>query len=938
MKRAPHLLWRGIRYGASSVLAFGVWTLWLGLALLLAGQIYIASTSRLEVPAFLLRALEERLAVSGIRATFGRTTFDPTGRVLIEEVRVSLAGFADPVIAIRAVYTRLDPWSLALGRFEPREVRIMDATVAVPAMLSPSGRAEEILRDLDATLVPREHELALTQFSARVAGIALSAHGAVHIPPLGAATAAPLPAADFLARNFAALCRQLVATADKLSVLDQPALDLALAPSDSRLAVAKVSLFARGVKLTQPLPVQLSGLRVATQFPLIGDAPVAVHLDVAADELQLPFAAMARQARISIRGQLRPGQFAFEPAEAELTASSLDAEGYSVRSLAARLLPGPLPRFSAAASGQIMGAPLAVRAEADFQARTATLHFDGAIAPAALDPLSARLGVDVKKFFDFAALECADGEVRFGPGWRFETVSTRAKLRGIDAYHVHMDEGRAVVEFDGRHFHSPEAWARIGENYARGTYEHDLVTRDYRFLLEGRLRPLDISGWFQSGWWERFFKQFELPDAPPTASVDVQGRWTEGRRSAVFIFVEPVAPVIRGAKFDLARALLFVRPAFYDALELYATRDTGSVRGTFTYVTDPATFAWRRLDFDLASSLDPAVATTMLGAAGADFLAPYTFAQPPALKLSAQLAGPEAPGGAHQNLRIDARSPGEFRFHDFPFENIAFTATVHDDEIAIDNLRAGFADGVATGRTKVWGVGAERRLRFDYTLKDASLGRAAAALQRFSAQRAGAQPPVPGKFVQEKANVRLDLTASAEGRYDDPFSYKGEGVAQLQGAEIGEVPLLGVLSEVLKFTALRFTSAHATFKIDANKLAFSEFNLRGANSAIDAHGDYALDRHELNFKAKIFPFHESGNLLKSVVGAVLTPFSEVFEVNLTGPLDKPSVVLTVGPTNLLRPLAPVENPPPTKPADPATPAPATAPAKPPGSETTPKSS
>jgi hypothetical protein len=493
----------------------------------------------------------------------------------------------------------------------------------------------------------------------------------------------------------------------------------------------------------------------------------------------------------------------------------------------------------------------------------------------------------------------------------------RTVVQGIDAYHVHMDEGRAVVEFDGRHFRSPEAWGRIGENFASGTYDHDLATRDFRFLLTGQLRPLDISGWF-GPWWPNFFNDFELPAAPPRASVDIQGRWGEGRYSSNFVFVETTGPVIRGTKLDFARARLFIRPAFYDGMELFATSGTGTARGTFTYTTDPATFAWQRLDLDLVSTIDPAVAGQLIGPGGANAFAPFAFAQTPALKISGRLDGPAGPEGSHQSLNIEARSAAEFRLQGFPLENIAFTAAVRDDKITVDNLRAGFAGGVATGRVKLSGIGADRRVSADLALKDASLGRAAAILQNYAARLHGLPPPPAGKFVQEKANVRLDFTASAEGRYSDPFSYHGEGNATMQGPGLGEVPLLGLLSELLKFTALHFTSATTKFKLDGAKVAFSEFNLRGANSAIEAHGDYSLDRSELDFKAKILPFQESGNILKTAIGAVLTPLSSVFEVVLTGSLEKPQWAFAIGPTNLLRSLAPEE----TAPAKPAEPPPA----------------
>ena len=897
---------QGARWCAACVWSFAVWTLWLALALLLAVQIYIASTNELELPGFVLRELEARLTASGVQPAFGRATFDPSGRVLIENVRLSLPAFAEPVVSVRAAYVRLDPWALAVGKFEPREVRVTGASWAVPAMLSPSGRSEEILRDLDATIVPGENELTIEQLVARVAGVVVSAHGVVHVPAAGPAHAASLPVADFLAHNFPALCRQLVALSEQLAALESPVLHLELAPSESRGAIASAMLLARSYQLAAPVPVHATGLRIVTKFPLLGDAPVAARLELTADELQLPFDATARRVRAAVRGTLHPTQLRYEPRDFQLTAESVTAAGFTAGPVAAQLTPGPLPRIDADIVAELLGAPFAVHAETDFAARTAQLHFAGAVSPGIFGPLTNRLGVDVRRWFSFETLACSDGEARFGPEWKFQNVTARVALRGIDAYHVRIDEGRAVVEFDGRQFHSPEAWARIGENFARGTYDHDIKSRDYRFLLEGRLRPLEISGWFPSGWWANFFKQFELPAAPPDASVDVQGRWGEGRRSAVFVYVDTKELVIRGAKFDHTRARLFIRPAFYDGLELLATRDRGAARGTFTFTTDPTTFAWQQFDLDAVSTIDPALAAQIIGPAGAGFLAPFHFAQPPALKLAGRLTGPAAPEGARQSLRIEGRSDGEFRLHDFPLDRLAFTATLHDDALTLDPVEAGFAGGTATGRTKLWGRDRERRVSFDYTLKDASLGGAVKALQEYSARQRGAPPAAPGKFLTEHANVRVDLAAAAEGRYGDPFSYHGAGTATLQGAGLGEVRLLGLLSELLKFTALRFSTAQASFKIDGTKLVFPDVKLSGANSAIDARGDYALDKRALDFTARIFPFHESGNIIKKGLEVVLSPLTTVFEVKLTGTLDDPKWGLVLGPTNLLRALAPGE--------------------------------
>src|SRR6187549_3700375 len=95
--------------------AFALWTLWLGLVLALAFQIYIASSRELAVPDFLLRQMERKCADAGLRVSFARTSFDPTGRVLFEDVRFSLPEFPEPIITARALYVSLNPWSLAVG-------------------------------------------------------------------------------------------------------------------------------------------------------------------------------------------------------------------------------------------------------------------------------------------------------------------------------------------------------------------------------------------------------------------------------------------------------------------------------------------------------------------------------------------------------------------------------------------------------------------------------------------------------------------------------------------------------------------------------------------------------------------------------------------------------------------------------------------------------
>jgi hypothetical protein len=909
MKRFAQLCGFAARTLGAWALSFALWTLWLGLALLLAFQLYVATAREVAVPGFVLRALEERLERAGFRAKFGRTAFDLAGRVHVENLALALPAFAEPVLTARAVAVQLDPWLLALGRVEAREVRLGGVAVAVPAMLSPSGRAEEVLRDTAAVFEPGRRSVIVRQLSGHLGGLVLAARGTIAFGALAGATEPrPDPLAE-IGRRFPAWCRQALAVTAAIARCDAPALDLEFSPSESGATTAiRVQAIARAVRLPDPLGGEVRDAAVATRLLLLGDAPPS-DIAVAAGEARLADGTRAAGVSARILGRVRFDGAQFDLRELRLTADALAAQGVAATALAAQVFPGPLPALEVAAVARVLGAPLAVQAAGDAAERRGTVRFHGEISPAILGVIGARTGADVKRFFDFDSLAIERGEARFAAGGKFEGLTARMALPVVRAYGVTMTDGRVRAELEPGRFRAPEAFARIGESFARGSYEHDLATHRHRFLLAGRLRPLEISAWFRSGWWQRFFEQFDFARAAPEAEVDVQGVWREGRQSRVFVFADAAGPTIRSAALDRVRTRLFIRSGAIDGLELLATRGAGAAAGTFLYTNEPATGEWRTVALNLDSTLELPTVATLVGPAAAGIFRPFQLAQAPIAQVAARFAHAAAPGGAVTQVKIDARAAGEFRFQGFPLQDVSFKAAVDRDRLTVDELRGMFAGGRLSGQVRAWGLGAQRRVGFDLALADASLGPLVTGVSAFFAARRGEPPAPPGKFVQEKAAVHVDLAAAAEGAYDDPLSYRGAGSAVLSGAEIGEVPMLGALSGLLKFTALRFTAARGNFRIEGPRLVFPDLKLRGANSAIDGQGTYALDRGVLDINAKIFPFQESDSLIKTVVGAVLTPLSNAFEVHLTGPLTKPEWAFAN--------FSPTPTPAPTEPAPPA---------------------
>ncbi len=906
--------WQGTRWCSAGVLGLVRWTLWLALCLLLGVQAWIAGSHELAVPGFVLRLFEQRLAASHVEVKFGHARFDPSGRILLEDLRLFLPAYGEPIAATPAAYLELDPWALLSGKFEPHRLHLSGTRFAVPAMLSRSGRAEDFVRELDATLRLQDHELVIEHLTARVAGIAVVARGSLHLLSRPEARLDPLPLPGYLAAHYPDICRQLIRLADRLTGLDQPELRVDLTPSPTRGAIATVTVVARGLQLATPVALTARGLHLTTRFPLQGDTPVMAPLTLAVEDLALPGDLALHDVHAWLRGSLQPAQYTFDPREMLLSSARVSARGFTLTGLAARLEAGPLPRLQGELVAACDGQRLALRGEADLGRQTAGLQFQGALSPALLEPIGRALRHDLRPYVGFASPVALDARATFAPGWTFTGLTGPVLARQVDAFHVPIDEVGGAFEFDGTRFLAREAHARLGDNRAEGSFEQDFSNRSFRFLLAGRLRPLAISGWFGK-WWPGFFRDFEFPLAPPEASVDVAGVWGQGRLTTVFAFADSTAPVIHGVSFDHARTLLFIRPNFFDGLELFATLGSAAARGTFTRQIDPGSYALIGMDLDFTSTLPLEVPARVFGPAVAEQLAPFRFSTPPAVKLQARFDGPASPTGVHQTMQIQAQSSGEFSFHGFPLSNLAVQATLHDDEVVLRDVAVNFASGVARGQARVWGREPDRRLGFDLALRDGSLGQAVRVMEEFSAQRHGVPPPPPGKFVHDKAGVKLGLAASAEGRYSDPYSYRGHGYATVEGATLGEVPMLGLLSELLPFTSLRFTTARANFTVDGPSLIFAQFNATGANSAIDAHGRYDLPQHTLDFKARVNPFQESKFLPSVVIGAMLMPFATVLEVKLTGTLDKPAWDFVNGPTNFLRNLAKPSAPPsPAKPA------------------------
>ena len=914
-------LWSTCRWCGSCACSFARWTLWLLLSALLALQLYVLAARQFPVPAFLLRALESRLAGSQLTVHFRHAIFDPSGRVLAEDVRLESQAYAEPLFTARAIYVRLDPWALLAGQFDPREICVAQANLFVPAMLSPTGRTEAFVSDGDFTayFTPRQRTIKLAQFNCRIENLVVTAQGELHLPEMANSTATGmLPLAEFIAKNYPHLSRQLASFDDELASLDEPQLQIEFTTSDTRGALVTAVLNARAFHRKTPWPMRATELRATAKMPLLGQAAAPASLDLSAAEFFLPTRANTQAVRMQVQGIVWPGQLRFILRTLDFSAAIFGGWSVQGTDLLAHLTPGPVSGVQAEIAGVIAGTPVSLHGQADLKAQNASVGFDLALGPALLAQVSARMHRHLPSLLAFTSPIALRGDAEFADGWHLADLSTHFEGKHLTVKGVPVDAVRGWADLRGHDLNVTDVILHQHDNFASGSYSMNTSTLDYRFLLHGRLRPLDIANWFHPEW-GGFWKDFSFPSVPPEGDADAQGTWGPANRSDVFVFADAASPVVHGVPFDRVRVILHIVDGnYYDAREVLLVRGARTARGRFTRLVDPVKDTWSRMEFDATSNLDLTESAGIFGKDGEDFIAPFKFAQPPTVHAAGVLFSPAAPGGEHKLVQIVVASSGLFELYGFPLNDVSFDATLRDDDIDLPRIDAVFSEGALRGRAFLTGPDATRWMHFDFHLADASLVHTITTVDDFLAEQNNQPPDPPTKFIQSAPDIRFNLDARAEGHYHDPLSFTGSGDTSLSGTELIKIHLLGLLSPLLPAASLRFTDAQANFMIEQNKLSFPEINVTGANSTIKAKGDYWLDKKALEFNAKVYPFGESKFLPSQVLNKFLTPVSILAEVKLTGTLDQPKWAFAYGPTNFFRKLTqsksspPAEKPAPTE--------------------------
>ena len=880
-----------------------LWSLWLLMIAAAGLQLYGISAHELAVPGPVRRLIERRLSERGFDFQFTRGTFDFSGRILLENVTLGPNSTPTPLITARWVYLKLDPWDLAIHRLNVQTVRASGVDLHLPAIVSPSGKDETLVNEIDLTVLHHDRQVEITHLTGHVGGLAVSVNGILRFSDTTETPSSPA-FIDELVGAYLRSGRQAPALIERLSILESPALDIDLIPSDMHMATVRATLHADRLNLAafpRLRGASTGALTLSAEMPLDGPRSTLVRANGRIASLNVPDIGSAQDLRFSLVGLLPRPEVPFSPKWCDLQVASVHTRDIDTGPAAITLIPreGDL---GADLSVSLAGSAWQASAQLNLAQGGGRMTLDGRIDRPMLSLLGGIVKHDLAALLEPAAPAPLHATASFLPGWKLDQVQGRLHSGPVRVESVKLDETGTEFSYKDGRVLCDNLVLRQGESLAHGLYEMDTATMDFRFLLTGGLRPDGISGWFHE-WWTNFWDDFDFSKSVPVADVDVSGRWGNLVATRVFVQADGAATGLRGAPFDHVSTRLFVRPQWDDILYFKVAQGAHEASGTFTRLTDLDKDAWSRMTFDIDSSLSLDTMKQLFGKDASELLAPYRFENAPRLKLAGHVESPAWPDGAHQHIDIDLASAGTAGFHDFPLSNLVFTAQLRDDELTIPSLALHFAGGRATGTAKVWGGDKDRRVVFDATLTNANLG---TAIRAFKLASEASARPGEKSINQRLDSGSLNLSLKASGLYSDFYSFQGAGTAEITGADLGQINLFGLLSELLKktiildFTSFSIDTLNAQFAVDGPRLRFGSLKLTGPSAAVEAKGDYGLRDQQLDFKAKIFPFDESRSVVASTVSLVLSPVSNALEVKLQGTLTKPSWIFAYGPTSLLR--------------------------------------
>ena len=873
----------------------------LALFLMMLSSVVVLSMfyDEIPVPPRLMERIDRQLEAQGLNLECEKVILDFKGNLLGHKVALSFIKSDEPILEADLVYLHINFATLVLNRLSIDKVRVSNATLYCPAMVSPSGATDYLLQDLHFSLRRHWGGWSMAFLTGNFRHLQISASGDLTglVPHLLAQGEKGADKTD-LYPEYLKLSGRAMEAYKTLNALHAPHLDIEFATPANRQFTVSTRLTAP--RFSSPSWPTAEKLTHTGSFQLAPDVRVLEPVRIGAQtvtaenpEIRLRNVSVTALKTGPIKDLKSPFPFRFEATASTLTyrdnpfdnlvmTGSLLDGGMVEGRLSAETLRGALTSHLRAnirsreargsVRGHFNGEAIVGRPEFDrlhklrWSKQNQPAYFDLDFSyPGNLDGLTAGF-----------RLETRDIEIIKAP---LQWVRLRGHLRGtqVDLHQIDV----------GGH-----------GNDLQCAFRQNLREKFFRFSMAGKFRPQDVKDWWGS-WWNETFQHLNIIDQPPYIDLAVRNSFHYKRQMTLHGYASGEKVELDGVGFDRIASKMFIRPNYIDVYELNAHRAEGSASGQIQ-----CELRKRDLQYilvDATSNLDLEPTLGVFGEGGKKILEPYAWEGHPTLKVRGEFNFSEPTHWQELEIGISTDSP--LSYYGFPFDSLEARGRYDRGDVYLDELAFRFAEGSGTGSASYIRQDESAFLLYDFELTDAQLDQAVQKVRQFHRNR-GAGQPEKGRGEKDYKGV-LDIRASgispAGYGLDRVFA---QGDIEVRGGTLAEIPLFGPLSGLIPFTKLKLGDASMFFQWDAGKISFPDLVMTGNTARLEGEGDYYPDGSFLDFNVRVFLLREAGiPILSQLVRPILDPLGYIAVVNLTGTLSDPQWQFVLNPLNPLIPKA-----------------------------------
>lgn len=437
----------------------------------------------------------------------------------------------------------------------------------------------------------------------------------------------------------------------------------------------------------------------------------------------------------------------------------------------------------------------------------------------------------------------------------------------------------------------------MGRSYVQGTYTQKWNPHEYEFRLKGNCYPEDINNWLGL-WWSDLWKNFSFPAEIPYGDFRISGIWAGPvGNSHTFGIVDAKEFDYNG--FSSKSSTILVKVDDNETLieSQNISHDFGELEGSLNFPrehTKSPAFLFYSLDGTYPLNQARSIFGEEFESAIEDINATSIFCS----------ASGHIPSVSQQNssesefsLKLQSREPVRFKGIEISNFNGQITKKSSLIEGAFPKLQ--IANGFGQLNIEIDSNGSEEISKINFKLRDANKNLLFQDL--ITAKKQGyfdvfgdqEEEFVSNKFENLGEGV-LNLSLQAEGPIGNPLQFEGSGMIQLNEPRIGQINLLGKISEGLSNLkiplpsgAFSFNELIIPFKLNNEKMSFDNLQLTGPISKITSKGSLNLSSGTIDIIAKLSLI---GNLplplIKNLV-QLADPISRMAEIKITGNFSKP---------------------------------------------------